>query len=59
MIRSAIGVQAEAGAKPELVRALLHRGDQEGHVLVEVHAELLGALAHLVAVRRRPRSSAA
>src|SRR3954465_542963 len=39
-----------ARAEPQPGRAVLHRGDHEGHVLVEVHAELLGALAHLVAV---------
>src|SRR4051812_2197983 len=42
-------------SRPEsqLVRALLHRRDHERHVLVEVHAELLGSLAHLVAVHSR------
>src|SRR4051812_47451246 len=44
---SAISVQAE------LARALLHGGDNERGVLVEVHAQLLGALVHLVAVHRR------
>ena len=39
--------------QPELVRALFHRGDHERDVLVELDAEVLGALAHLVAVDAR------
>src|ERR1051326_8277629 len=42
-----------ARAEPELVRPLLHGGDHVRDVLVEVHAQLLGALAHLVAVHAR------
>ena len=41
------------GAEPELVGARLHRRDHEGDVLVEVDAELLGALADLVTVDAR------
>src|SRR5918994_960267 len=36
----------------QLVGVLLERGDHEREVLVEVHAELLGALPQLVAVHR-------
>ena len=34
-----------ARSEAQLVGALLHRRDHEGQVLVEVHAELLGAAA--------------
>ena len=44
--------------QPELVRALLHRGDHRRQVLVEVDAELLGDAAHLVAVDGRRRTTA-
>ena len=57
IIRSA--VRHRRGVQPELVRALLHRGDHEGHVLVEVDAELLGALRAPRRGSRRRRSSAA
>src|ERR1044072_3619732 len=39
--------------QPELAGPCLHRRDHEGDVLVEVDAQLLGALAHLVAVYAR------
>ena len=48
-----------ARAEAQLVRALLHRRDHERHVLVEVHAELLGARRAPRRGSRRPRSSAA
>jgi hypothetical protein len=41
-----------ARREPQVVRALLERGDDEAHVLVEVDAELLRAAAHVVAVDR-------
>src|ERR671932_586432 len=43
----------DRGADAELVRALLQRGDDEAHVVVEVDAELLGPAPDLLAVDRR------
>ena len=48
--RRARRLALRARREPELLGSLLHRGDHEGHVLVEVHAQLLRARAHLVAV---------
>src|SRR4051812_2114870 len=51
--RALSGARCVAPVELELVGALLQRGDDEGDVLVEVHSELLGAGADLVAVDRR------
>src|SRR5436190_351162 len=47
------GARGVAAVELELVGAVLESGDDEGDVLVEVHAELLGAGADLVAVDGR------
>src|SRR5947199_402022 len=49
-LRSRVGATA---VQLQLVGAVLERRDDEPQVLVEVDPELLGALAHLVAVDRR------
>src|SRR3954454_712056 len=49
MIRRPSGMSGRY-CQAQLVGALLHRADHDRHVLVEVDAQLLGALAALVAV---------